>query len=618
MIDSLSDPPNEASEAVPGIARVLLVLAVATALLLLACSTGAPTSDASSAGPGAGSPPQPAGSAASDEARSATEADTDAPAAGSPARSADATQTDGAESERDGTGSEAEGKAEAEGDASGDESEPERTEKDPDRPDRIVLDTVYDDARVGEDQTPLIEAELGLVEDEALNAYVRRVAIRLLRHAPPRPFDYTFKIVDQQVPNAFALPGGKIYVSRGLLALATSEDELAGVIGHEIIHAAERHAAARIDYSRRLNPFTIGFLRAAAIAEYGRNQELDADRGGQILAARAGYDPRAIATFLRKLDATERLEVGWARIPTYFATHPTSPQRTAQIADRATHLEWTPAPPVAASQEEGYYGVIDGLVLGDNPAGGLFDDENRFVHPDLRFQIRFPQGWSTMNSAQAVRAVSPTRDAQLELTVVPGDDPELEDVVDRFLEEEFEGMRVRVRERREIRIGEEPALRIEGRVSSPFGALSFQMTFVRYRGLVYRMTLLTLSGVESRYRGRALTFARSFRPLDREGIYSLRVIRLRIARARAGETLQALSERTRNELELVYTAVLNGLYASSTLDRMTPIKIGIAEPYIPEGATPPGDEAEEANGGAPGGEDEAADDEAAGATKAAR
>ena len=152
------------------------------------------------------------------------------------------------------------------------------------RPARIVLDTVYDDQRVGEDQTQLIEAELGLVKDEDLNEYVRSVAIRLLRYAPSRPLDYEFKIVDQSVPNAFALPGGKIFVSRGLLALATSEDELAGVIGHEITHSAERHASAQMEYNRRMNPLTIGLMRAAKIAAYGRDQERDADRGGQILA----------------------------------------------------------------------------------------------------------------------------------------------------------------------------------------------------------------------------------------------------------------------------------------------------------------------------------------------
>jgi predicted Zn-dependent protease len=462
------------------------------------------------------------------------------------------------------------------------EEEAGEAEEQPKRPERIVLDTVYDDQRVGEDQVPVIEAELGLVDDEELNRFVRSVAVRLLRHAPTRPFDYEFKIVDQSVPNAFALPGGKIFVSRGLLALATSEDELACVLGHEITHAAERHASAQIEYNRRINPLAIGLLRVAKLAAYGREQERDADRGGQMLAARAGYDPEALATFLRKLDAAERYEVGWSRIPRFYATHPTSPERSALATNRATTLEWTPVPPVSAEYPGGYYGAVDGLILGDDPAGGVFDEENRFIHPELRFSIRFPQGWTTMNSQQAVRAVSPMRDAQAELTLAGKSDEPLSQIVDDFIDSEFEGMKIRVRERREIKIGELPAIRIEGRTTSMgIGGLAAQMTFVAYGDFVYRLTVLSVSDSGTRFRGRARAFAHSFRPIEEETVRSLDVIRLRTARALESETLQELSIRTRNALDLVYTGVLNGLYASTQLAHRQPIKIGIKEPYLP-------------------------------------
>ena len=471
-----------------------------------------------------------------------------------------------------------EGEAEA-------EDEKEKEEED-EKQKRVVLDTAYDDARVGEDQRPLIEAELGIVKDEALNRYVRSVALRLLRHAPPRPFDYQFQIVDQDVPNAFALPGGQIYVSRGLLSLATSEDELAGVLGHEITHAAERHASARIEYTRRMNPFAIGFIRAAKIAAYGRDQERDADRGGQLLAAKAGYDPRGIANFLRKLDAAERYEIGWARLPSFFATHPTSPERSAIAINRATSLKWTRAAGVAGNRPADYYEKIDGLIIGDDPAGGLFDEENRFVHPELQFSIRFPQGWETMNSQQAVRAVSPRRDAQAELAASPLEGKSLEEVVDAFLDDEFEGMKFRADERRKIRIGDFPAVRVEGRATSVFGRLDVSITFVLYDELVFRLTVLTLPEAANRYRGRTRSFAHSFRPLEKGAEYSLKVTRLRIALAKENETLQDLSKRTRNELELVYTGVLNGLYASTPLKRRAPIKIGIEEPYRPQPNAP--------------------------------
>jgi len=399
--------------------------------------------------------------------------------------------------------------------------------------------------------------------------------------------------VDQRVPNAFALPGGKIYVSRGLLALVQSEDELAGVIGHEITHAAERHTAARIDYASRINPFSIGLLRAGAIAAYGRDQERDADRGGQILAARAGYNPAGIATFLRKLDAADRYEIGWSRLPYFLATHPTSPERSSLASDRAAGLAWERQAGVAGDLPIDYYEKVDGLILGENPAGGLFEG-SRFVHADLKFAIRFPQGWTTVNNPQAVGAVSPARDAEATLTV-EGKGTDIEKVVDEFIEKKVDGTHVKVEARRRVTLGELPAIRIEGRASNGFTGLSVQMTFVAHEGLVYRLSVLSLASVASKYRGRARAFAHSFRPLDEAGVYSLKVIRLRIAKALANETLKTLSLRTHNDLELVYTGVMNDLYADTALTKGTPIKIGLAEPYIP---TPQEENLEEVEGDA--------------------
>jgi len=464
-------------------------------------------------------------------------------------------------------------------DAGGDAAESKETSKRSARKGRIVLRTVYDDQRVGEDQQALMEAEFGLLEDPELEAYVRSVAIRLLRYAPDRPFDYEFKILDQTVPNAFALPGGKIYVSRGLLALAESEDELAGVLGHEITHAVERHAAARIEQSRRINPFVIGLVRAAKIAAYGRDQERDADRGGQILAAKAGYDPNGISTFLRKLDAAERYELGWSRLPFFLSTHPTSPERSAIATSRAQELDWQRVIGVARGTD-GYFGMIDGLVLGENPAGGIFEGR-RFVHPDLAFELRFPRSWATSNSTSAVVAVSPERDAQAVLDLAgPGQD--LAAVVDEFLEKRADGFEIDVRERREIRIGTLPAIRIDGRASNGAVRLYSQMAFVAHDGLVFRLSLVSLPGAARRYQGRANAFIQSFRPLDRATQSSFDVIRLRIAHALENETLEQLSARTNNTLELVYTGVLNDTFASTPMARGTPIKVGVAEPYVPD------------------------------------
>jgi predicted Zn-dependent protease len=568
MIDSTGDPPKEERRTmIEKLSKAALLV-----LFLAACAANSPQSTppdvervegAEAAVPSSGSPSN--ADRASGEA-SAPAPDREGPESSTAGREVD--ENPGAHEPASETSDQNEKKDEARGKS---------------KKRRVILKTVYDDRRVGDDQSKRVEAELGLIEDAELLEYIRTVGIRLLRHAPARPFDYEFQIVDQSVPNAFALPGGKIYISRGLLALVETEDELAGVLGHEITHAAERHSAARIDYSRRLNPFSIGYLRAGAIAAYSRDQEKNADRGGQIMAAKAGYDPAGIARFLRKLDATERYEVGWSRLPSFLATHPTSPKRAALASDRAASISWERQSGVADYLPLGFYSVIDGLILGDNPAGGLFQD-GRFIHPDLGFSIRFPKDWTTMNSQEAVAAISPKRDAQAMLTVEGQGKTieEIAEVVDEFIKQEVDGIRVRVRDRRPIMLGELPAIRIEGTATVGASGLTHQMTFVAHEGLVYRLSVLSLSSSVSKYRGRGRAFAHSFRPLDEEGLYSLVVTRLRIARALPNETLQALSIRTHNDLELVFTGVMNNLYASTTLKKGTPVKIGLPEPYLPK------------------------------------
>ena len=193
-----------------------------------------------------------------------------------------------------------------------------------------------------------------------------------------------------------------------------------------------------------------------------------------------------------------------------------------------------------------------------------------------------------MNSQQSVAAMSPDGDAQAMLTLA-GEGKDVNKVVDEFFEKEADELHVRVGARREIMLGKLPAVRLEGRgreqIMTNAGpqevGVYMQMTFVAYEGMVYRLALTSIAGSALKYRGRATAFAMSFRALDEAGAHSLKVTRLRVARALENETLQALSDRTRNELELGYTGVLNGIFASTELPRGTPIKIGIAEPYLP-------------------------------------
>jgi len=431
---------------------------------------------------------------------------------------------------------------------------------------------------VGDESARAIAAEMGIVDDPELTAYIAAIGKRMVPYAPQRTFDYTFSIVDQGAPNAFALPGGHIYVSRGLLTLANSEDELACVIGHEITHSAERHAAGQQAAIQRMNPLSIGYMKYAQIAAYGRNQERDADRGGQTMAAKAGWDPVGMATFLQDLGNSERLMVGWSRLPGYFDSHPVSTERAATAAQLADTLEWKRGKLVAGSHE-GFLRKLEGLIVGPNPKEGVFV-ESRFLHPDMGFTIKFPKDWHMVNSSEAVGAMSRRGDAQIFLTFGgPGDDAEA--VARSFMEGALKEQRGEVHRILPLKIGPYEAFRIETTMPGRGGTMHGQITFIAFEGVVFQLNAITSSGSASKFSGRFQTTARTFRAITAEERDLVMIMRLAIVKALRGETLEMLSARTGNSLPLPQTGVLNDLFLDGRLKEGQLVKIGRAEPYRP-------------------------------------
>jgi predicted Zn-dependent protease len=452
----------------------------------------------------------------------------------------------------------------------------------PKRPAEVVLRTEADDRRAGEDASKEVEAELGLVKDPELVAYVTRIGERLARFAPSRDFEYRFQIVDQEAPNAFALPGGKIYVSRGLLVLANSEDELANVIGHEIVHAALRHASARQSVVSAI-PGIFRLSAAGVIASYSRDQEREADREGQRLAARAGYDPGGLATFLKGLDYTERLQLGASRLPGFFDTHPTTGERTAEATARARAIPWQSLAPIAGDSA-GYLRRIDGLAVGTRASEGVFQ-KGWFLHSELDLALRFPEGWDTHNTRQAVGAVSPRRDAQVFLEVQgKGEDP-MAASEQYMASDEAIGLGLDGPPQ-PIRLGAIEAVRGVGGAQTPMGPVGAHITWVAYGGTIYRITGITVSASSAKYAGVFRSVARSFRPLTPHERDSIRETRLRIVEARSGEGLREISDRTGNRWNVQETAVMNDVFADAPLREAQLVKVAVSERYAGESPAP--------------------------------
>jgi predicted Zn-dependent protease len=445
---------------------------------------------------------------------------------------------------------------------------------------RTVLTTEWDDARVGKEASVDVEAQVGLLGDPDLDAYLNGIGRKLLRGVPRRPFDYQFRVVDQVEPNAFALPGGYIFISRGLLVLANDEDELACVIGHEITHAARRHAARQQAIMAHSSPIAMPWSKAATMAGYGRDMEREADHGGQKLCAAAGYDPMGMSTFLKSLTQFERLRKGASRQASFFDSHPGSSERAAVNAVRASEMRWRRNPSLGDPRAS-LLRHTDGIAVGQRPQAGIFEG-SRFIHPDLGFQIRFPPGWETANTNQAVGASAPRGEAVVFLVAdLPAGDPR--EVAEGWLAKEQEDRPMELEESKAVKVGHTDAWRMRVKMPARGGSAIAYVTFIPYRGITWRVTGMSRSSAAKRYLGRTLSTARSFGPLSEKERRSVKSARLRIVRARSGENLATLSRRSGDAWDVSTTAVYNGIFSNHRFSGGEQVKIATVEPYVPSG-----------------------------------
>jgi predicted Zn-dependent protease len=458
-----------------------------------------------------------------------------------------------------------------------------------------VLTTEAGEIQQGNETAEQIKEQIGLVEAPILQAYVREIGRRLARHSQRQNLEYHFHAVEMAQPNAFALPGGHVYVSRGLLALANSEDELAAVIGHELGHVAARHSVARQAASAPLIPIKIaaGLGGAAvgivspslgkvvagaaqlpgdlALASYSRNQEMEADRLGQEYAAAAGWKPEALSSFLHTLAREEKLAGNEADRASFFSSHPTSPERSAQTRKYAKELTPAATDPVASSHQE-FLHRLEGLVVGERAAEGVFV-ENRFLQPDMDFAITFPEGWKTVNSRSAVGAQSSDEKGAVVLKLAgEGDDPM--QAANAFASSY--GLKGQLRS---LEVGGLTAVEGETEVVRGSARSAVYLMWIASNGLVYQIAGACPSADYERLGGAFRATATSFHPLRRDERKQIFEKRLRVTIARQGETLDALLQRSQNAWEPKRAAVANSMELGTTLEAGALAKIAVLEPY---------------------------------------
>jgi predicted Zn-dependent protease len=290
---------------------------------------------------------------------------------------------------------------------------------------------------MGREADPAILAQYGLYGDSTVQRYVDSVGQKLASVSERPGLTWHFRVLDSPVVNAFALPGGYIYITRGILAYLNSEAQLAGVLGHEIGHVTARHTAQQIT---RSDLSMIGLLAGAVFVDafrpdtllaqqglsllflkYSRDDESQADQLGVQYAVRAGYDPREIPPTYAMLKRVE--ERSGSSLPSFLQTHPDPGDREIRT------LQLAQASAASARRDlvidtGAYRRHTEGLIFGDDPRAGFFEG-NRFYHPDLAFQMIFPDGWEKLNLPSAVIARNQGSGADMEVTLQTAKDSTL-------------------------------------------------------------------------------------------------------------------------------------------------------------------------------------------------
>jgi predicted Zn-dependent protease len=283
---------------------------------------------------------------------------------------------------------------------------------------QLMLMSEAEELQLGRQSDVEVRSQMGVYRDAQLQAYVDRVGQRLARAAHRPNLPWTFTVVDEQAVNAFALPGGFIYLTRGILPFLRNEAELAAVLGHEIGHVDARHSASA--YSRQqlagaslalgsifvpaTRPFqgALGVGLQLAFLGNSRGAELEADQLGVAYSSTSGWDPTGMPGLL---DTLGRLDsaVGTSRgVPNWALTHPPAADRVAKVQEAVTNAGSVPG--ARATNEAEFSKSLDGLVFGDSREKGLVRG-NEFLHPVLRFAVAFPSGWDVVNGDKQVTAL---------------------------------------------------------------------------------------------------------------------------------------------------------------------------------------------------------------------
>jgi predicted Zn-dependent protease len=426
----------------------------------------------------------------------------------------------------------------------------------------------------------IVAAYGGAYDDLKLQGMLEGTVAKLVAASDRPDLKYQVTILNSPAVNAFALPSGRLYVTRGLIALANDNSELASVLAHEMSHVIARHAAIREEQTRQadlvnrvatdlLSDPQLGALALAkskiALASFSRAQEFEADGLGVGISARAGFDPYGAERFLTSMGQSAHLRAQRSsidpRAPDFLSSHPATPER---ISNAVVNARQFTSPGAGSPDKADYLAMLNGLIYGEDPSEG-FVRGRRFLHPKLGFTFTAPEGFTLDNTARAVFGVKDggAQAMRLDVVRVPAEQTLTDYLVSGWIEN------IDPKSVTEFNVGGFPA----GTATATGDQWTFRLYVVRFGSEVYRVIFAAKKRtevVDRSFRDSINTFRR----MTVAEMQSARPLRIAIVTVGPGDTVERLARRMAvGDRNVERFRVLNGLEPHGKIKAGDQVKI---------------------------------------------
>ena len=433
----------------------------------------------------------------------------------------------------------------------------------------ISLVSESQEIQMGQEYAQQIVKSMGVYDDKKVQDYVSRLGLGMAAKSERPKLPWAFYVMDDPTVNAFALPGGSIFITRGILTHMNNEAELVGVLGHEIGHVTARHSVQQMTRQQIAQiGLGVGSIISSDVAQYaglaaqglgvlflkyGRDAESQSDQLGFKYMVRDGYDPRGMATMFETLARVSKLE-GAGDIPEWASTHPDPGNRVQATMDRVDTLS-VPLTKLTTKREE-YLPIVAGMPYGEDPRQGYIDG-NTFYHPGLRFKLELPDGWQAQNTPEALVAMSPEQDAMLQLTAPGKGTPD--EAAKQFLGQEG----VKSGQMSSSPVNGLPAVSSQFEAQTEQGSVQGVVSFIKYGDLTYRLLGYTPAGKLQAYDKTFRASITSFSQLTDQARLEVEPYKVELVKVDREMTVAEFNGKYPSTIAVERVAVVNGLNTPS-------------------------------------------------------